>query len=194
MFAYSVQAWSKTRMAVAYSSLLPKCSPACMTEFPDCCFLQLGLLFLWKMPSRHVLFAVGNLTSVVGHGVTESLRLAGTSRHFLVQPAGLEAVSPFLQPVEVPPYGWATVWCSSHFSQFCIISKLAESVPLPSRQSSCFCCGWDFYLCFLSWPDRYVPNYWEIQKLLLCAWWIWSLRCIWHNFVPKNVMLIFVTC
>lgn len=76
-----------------------------MSEFPDCCSLQLVLLFLWKMPSRHVLFAVATLTSAVGHGVTELLVLAGTSRHFLVQPAGLEAESPFLQPVEVPPCG-----------------------------------------------------------------------------------------
>lgn len=105
MFAYSVRAWSRTRMAMACSSLLPKRSLSCVTEFPNCCFLHLVSLFLWKMLSRLVLFAVSNLTAVVGHGVTESLRLAGTSRHFLVQQAGLEAVSPFRQPVEVPPYG-----------------------------------------------------------------------------------------
>lgn len=105
-----------------------------MSKFPDCCCLQLVLLFLWKTPSRRVLFAVGNLTSVVGRGVTELLRLAETSRDHLVQPAELEAISPLLQPVEVPP-------------------SSVSSVNLLKRVSRClqgFCCGWDLFLPALS--------------------------------------------
>lgn len=90
---------------MSYCSLLPKCSPSCMTEFPDDSFLQPVLLFLWKRPFRPVVFAVVVLTSVVAHGVTELFKLVGTFRNHLVQVAGLEAVSPFLQPLEVPPYG-----------------------------------------------------------------------------------------
>ncbi|KAK4832340.1 hypothetical protein QYF61_021869 [Mycteria americana] len=37
-------------------------------------------------------------------------------------------VNPFLQPIEAPLDGSKTLWCIIHFSQFCVISKLAEEL------------------------------------------------------------------
>ncbi|KAK4831590.1 hypothetical protein QYF61_018350 [Mycteria americana] len=43
--------------------------------------------------------------------------------------------SPFLQPVKVPLDASTTLWCISHSSQFCVISKLAEGTLCPSSRS-----------------------------------------------------------
>lgn len=146
---------------MAYSSLLPTCSPSCTAELPGDYFLQLVLQFLWKIPSSRAVFAVGSLTPVAGRVVTERLRLAGPSAGHLEQPAGLGAVSPFLQPAELPPCGSAAIWSIHSFSWFCIISKLAEKgIPLPSGQSFCFSGGCIFL------PAHFKLAWYTCSKLL----------------------------
>ena len=44
-------------------------------------------------------------------------------------------VSSFLQPVKVLLNGSLTLWCISHSSQFCVISKLAEGTLCPIIQT-----------------------------------------------------------
>lgn len=40
-------------------------------------------------------------------------------------------VSPFLQPAEVPLNSSTALWCMSHSSQLCVISKLIEGTLCP---------------------------------------------------------------
>ncbi|KAK4832711.1 hypothetical protein QYF61_025172 [Mycteria americana] len=51
----------------------------------------------------------------------------------LVEPQEVP-VSPFLQAVEIPLDGSPTLWCIRHLSQFCVISRLAESTLSPIIQ------------------------------------------------------------
>ena len=67
-------------------------------------------------------------------------------------------VNPFVQPAEVPLDGSTTLWCISHFSQFCIISELAEGMLCPIIQivnedvKQCWCRYWLWGYTTNNWP------------------------------------------
>lgn len=92
--------------------------------------------------------ALGNPTPLVGHGVTDSLRLAGISRHFLVQPAGLEAFSLFFQPWRDP-----SLWLNKCLKYQPLLPVLDDQqtrlgYPSASRAFFLFLLWQGFYLSF----------------------------------------------
>ena len=69
-------------------------------------------------------------------------------------------ISPFLHPVEVPPKSSTTLWCISQSSQFCTISKLAESTHCPIIQITNEDVEQDWIQC---WSQGYTASYWTSQ-------------------------------
>lgn len=128
-------------------ALLPQCSPSCMAEFSDCCFLQL-VQPSGKCPPD-VCCALGNPAPLVGHGVT----VTEVGQH-LQTFSGPTSWSGVCQPI-FPAWRDPSLWLSKCLEYQPLLPVLDHQqihlgFPIASRAFFLFLLWQGFYLSFNS--------------------------------------------